>query len=348
MQGGLPLVCKMIKKVLPAVDGELAKWRALAERIPDSELKKQALASIASKRFHCLGGGVYALYPGADFDGTLRFIAAYQTISDYLDNLCDRAGVYDATAFLHLHRAMADALDPDAPMGDYYALYPRGEDDGYLTELVQTCRRLAATLPGGHAAREGMKGLAGLYACLQAYKHMEPEKREESLKAWAEPLAAGYPGISAWEFCAAAGSTLGVFLLFAAAQGPGFGAAEAEAMLGAYFPWVCGLHILLDYFIDADEDREGGDFNFAAYYRDGEECAERLAFFTKRAMAECAGLKFAGFHSTVARGLLALYLSDPKAGGGNRRISREVLRKGGAGAALYRFMCRLLRKTGKL
>lgn len=345
---GLPLICKMIKILMPAVRRELEGWRRLAERIPDPELRAQALASIEKKRFHCLGGGVFALYPNSDFNSAVRFIVAFQTISDYLDNLCDRAGVLDEDAFMQLHLAMADALDPGMPMRDYYLLYPHKNDGGYLTGLVQACREQVEKLPRYETVAQAMRRMVSLYSHLQAHKHIRPDLREGRLEAWAEPLAREYPGISVWEFCAATGSTLAVFLLFTAARDGGFGEREADALLDAYFPWVCALHILLDYFIDAEEDRVGGDFNFTAYYGDAAECADRLSFLTERAMRACAGLKYAGFHRTVVRGLLAMYLSDPKAGAQNKSTRRELLRRGGKTAAIYCELCKTLRIWGKI
>jgi tetraprenyl-beta-curcumene synthase len=194
-----------------------------------------------------------------------------------------------------------------------------------------------------------MKWLVSLYSELQVNKHVHPEDREKKLTRWAAPLAAQYPVISIWEFCAAAGSTLGEFLLFAAAKRPGLAASEADALLDAYFPWVCGLHILLDYFIDAEEDRQGGDFNFTGYYRDAGECAGRLSLFVGQTLLKCSTLRFALFHETVLRGLLAMYLSDRKARSGlNRRISRKLIRCGGGQAVLYWNLCRAMRALGKL
>ena len=55
---------------------------------------RAGLHGIRDKEFHCLGGSVYAPRTGGQRkDDGLRLIVAFQTISDYLDNLCDRTGV---------------------------------------------------------------------------------------------------------------------------------------------------------------------------------------------------------------------------------------------------------------
>ncbi|MBP2646079.1 MAG: hypothetical protein H6Q75_1519, partial [Firmicutes bacterium] len=60
----LVIVLQLVLRVFPLVDRELTHWRQYASRCPSPELKTQALASIASKKFHCQGGSVFSLYPG--------------------------------------------------------------------------------------------------------------------------------------------------------------------------------------------------------------------------------------------------------------------------------------------
>lgn len=348
-KGGLLLIQKMINLVFPEVHHYLDRWRRQALLIPEGTLREQALSSIEKKKFHCQGGGAYALYPTAVTGDAIAFIVAFQTISDYLDNLCDRSGVIDEEAFRQLHLAMADAVDPDVSMHDYYECYPNKDDGGYLDGLVAACRGAVERLPSLVSVKHFLVWLTSLYSELQVRKHVLPTDREEKLSRWASPLAARYPMISVWEFCAATGSTLGIFLLFVAAQRPGLTIAEAEAMLDAYFPWVCGLHILLDYFIDAEEDAQAGDFNFTNYYRNAKECGDRLSLFIGQSLLKCSDLEYPEFHQTVIRGLLAMYLSDRKVKTGRKEpLAKTVVRCGGAKAMVYWELCKVIRKLGKL
>ena len=50
-----------------------------------------------------------------------------------------------------------------------------------------------------------------------------------------------------------------------------------------YFPYVQGLHILLDYFIDQEEDRIGGDLNFCSYYENEQAILDRMKHFVEEA-----------------------------------------------------------------
>ncbi len=345
---GLGLITRFVSHVFPQVDAELATWRQAATRA-EPELARQALASIRDKRFHCQGGGIYSLYPGVDAGRFLKLVVALQTISDYLDNLCDRVGVADEAAFRQLHLAMTDALDLGGGEHDYYLTYPLKNDGGYLAALVAACRRECARLPRYGAVQPAALRLAALYSELQIYKHLDTAVREEKLAAWGGRHLASYPGVTLWEFAAACGSTLGIFMLCALAANPDLTDDEAETACTVYFPWICGLHILLDYFIDLAEDRTHGDLNFVAYYRDGDEIAARLSHFWRQSLDGIGGLAQPAFAVTVVNGLLAMYLSDPKSQAPlERKVKATLLGTAGGYARLLYGLCRLLRSKGTL
>lgn len=340
------LISGFVKKIFPLVDKSLAQWREHASRIPDPVLAKQALASITSKRFHCQGGSIYALYPGADREGMVRFIVAFQTISDYLDNLCDRAGWEEEESFRQLHRAMREALSPELPLSDYYACYPYKNDGGYLAALVETCRECVARFPAYVIVRQEALDFVDLYCDLQSLKHLGRDRREERMIQWANRHLPAKNHISVWEFGAASGSTLGVFMLCAAACRQDLSREEAAQIKKAYFPYICGLHILLDYFIDQAEDRQEGDLNFIFYYRDQQEAEERLGYFLRNALDYASALQQPDFHRAVIKGLLALYLSDEKTQSPLLKGSvRALLGQSGKSCNFLYFICRILRRS---
>jgi tetraprenyl-beta-curcumene synthase len=341
---GLKLVLKFIMNIFPEVDKQLKSWTFLGRTLDDAMLGEQALSSIKSKKFHAQGGSIYALYPNVDPKGAVKFIVSLQTISDYLDNLCDRAGIQDEPSFRQLHLSMLDAVDTGRKMSDYYKYYPYKSDNGYLNKLVEECRSQITKLPSYYLVQDIIKKYVHLYSDLQTYKHLAENIREEQLKTWASYYTRQYPGISCWEFSAAAGSTLGMFMLFAAASDPGLTITEVKNIDYAYFPWICSLHILLDYYIDAQEDFQMGDLNFTYYYKNLKHCEERLSYFLQKSIEHCAPLRHPEFHLTIVRGLLAMYLSDPKASWGlNKLASQNLLLHGGKEIKLYYNMCRLLR-----
>ncbi|KIL36929.1 tetraprenyl-beta-curcumene synthase [Cohnella kolymensis] len=311
-RGPLTLMIRVYRYILPEVRAELKRWRRMAEGIPDPELRKQALDSMNTKQFHCEGGGVYAAANLEQRHVLIPLIVALQTISDYLDNLCDRSTSLDADDFRLLHQSMLDAVTPGAQLSNYYALRSEQEDGGYLQALVLQCRQSIAQLPAYSQVQQHVRDLVQLYADLQVHKHISQTRREKALQAWWEQHCEEYPQLKWNEFAAATGSTLGMFMLFLAATDSSLDARQAASIRESYFPSICGLHILLDYLIDQAEDRMGGDLNFCSYYKDQQMLNERMGRMVESARTAADRLPFGYFHRMIVEGLVALYLSDPK------------------------------------
>nr|WP_184663326.1 tetraprenyl-beta-curcumene synthase family protein [Texcoconibacillus texcoconensis] len=328
---------RIYKQVIPRVHAYLEEWKAFALRIPDEELRKQALLSIETKTFHCEGGAVYGLLAGEKIDDVIRFIVAYQTISDYLDNLCDRSTSMDPYDFRALHESMTHALTPGAPTEDYYRFRAEQEDGGYLQSLVQTCQNTVSALPNYESVRKANLELASYYADLQVYKHIHPDKRVSKLKAWFESNKEHISPMRWYEFGACTGSTLGIFCLTAYAANEDFSPSSVDVIKNGYFPWVQGLHILMDYFIDQEEDKAGGDLNFCFYYEDDEDMIARMQIFAENAEKSIARLPDASFHRLINKGLLAIYLADEKVKRNPtlEKQGKALLRNGGAPSIFF-------------
>ncbi|MCE7791465.1 tetraprenyl-beta-curcumene synthase family protein [Salipaludibacillus sp. CUR1] len=327
------LMYNVYKQVIPAVHEFLDEWRKRAETIPNSELRTQAIMSIESKAFHCEGGAIYALLAGSHFRTAVRFIVAYQTISDYLDNLCDRSTSLDPEDFRTLHQSMLDALTPGASWKNYYELRNDQDDGGYLAALVQTCQDCVKSFRSYSAVQEENLLLAGLYCDLQVHKHVKKEDRMPRLTSWFEKHKRDLPPMAWYEFSASAGSTLGIFCLTAySASHSALKPEKAALIKNGYFPWVQGLHILMDYFIDQEEDREGGDLNFCFYYKNEEEMLKRMEHFFKQAESSLRKLPDHRFHRLINNGLIAIYLADDKVKNDRelKNKGKRLIRSGGA------------------
>ncbi|MDO9573483.1 MAG: tetraprenyl-beta-curcumene synthase family protein [Candidatus Contubernalis sp.] len=343
----LNILARFVTRVFPLVDRELTGWKKYLNSCDSGELKNQALASIRDKRFHCQGGSIYALYIPEKSKDLVPAIVALQTISDYLDNLCDRVDCGQEEAFRELHRSMIEALDPQEKRqeGDYYRFYTLRQDGGYLEKLVEKTSMSLSNFPSYGCVKERCVELISLYGDLQVYKHLDLRIREEKLIRWFESHREKTPEIFWWEFSAAAGSTLGVFMLMAASGEKNLSPKEAKHIHECYFPWICGLHILLDYFIDQQEDQVHQDLNFVNYYVDEKQCGERLGFFLEKSLESASALPRPDFHTLVVKGLLAMYLSDPKVEKqGLLGIARQLMDQAGSDVpGMYRF-CRMLRR----
>ncbi len=339
------LLYRMYRYVKPRLDHTFAHWYNKAQNIPDPELRKQALASMETKRFHCEGGTVYATQVIAHADTLVPLIVAYQTISDYLDNLCDRSTSLDPQDFRQLHYAMQDALVPDAPLRNYYRYRNEKDDGGFLAGLVLECQKQIKKLPSYASIQSKVLELSSLYSDLQVYKHIAHEKREAELLAWWEKYKLLCPQLFWQEFSAVTGSTIGIFALFCLATQPEIDPEHVDALNAAYFPWICGLHILLDYLIDLEEDRIGGDLNFVSYYRSTEEALERLQYFIEQAKASLERLPHPEFHRMIVDGLVAFYLADRKVNRSQPQIyaiSKQLLREASGLASLLFYLNSLL------
>ncbi|HEY5528081.1 MAG TPA: tetraprenyl-beta-curcumene synthase family protein [Thermoleophilia bacterium] len=343
----LTMTAKVFLQVRPQVHEHLQHWVGQARKIPSPELQKQALASIAGKTFHCEGGGIYGLLAGDRYREAIRFIVAYQTISDYLDNLCDRGTSLDPDDFRLLHSSMRHALTPGAKLDDYYRLRDERDDGGYLAGLVMTCQEVLAGLPAYKLIAPHLVELADYYCALQVYKHVRPEERVLLIQTWFDEHKSAFPPMTWYEFSACCGSTLGIFCLAAHACREDCTALLARTTRDAYFPWVQGLHILLDYLIDQDEDRRGADLNFCSYYPDHREMLARLSHFYRQANLSVSALPYTRFHRLINRGLLGIYCADKKVYQQKevRVAARKLVLQGGTEGLFFYLVCWLYRRA---
>jgi len=337
---------KIFLQVLPQVHKHLQHWIDKARKIPSPDLQKQALASIDGNTFHCEGGGIYGLLAGDRYREAIRFIVAYQTISDYLDNLCDRSTSLDPDDFRILHTSMHHALTPRAKLDDYYRFRDEQNDGGYLAALVMTCQEVLAGLPAYNLIAPHLHELADYYCALQVYKHVRREERVPLMQTWFDKQKKTLPPMAWYEFAACSGSTVGIFCLVAHAYHQDCTALLMRNIKDAYFPWVQGLHIMLDYLIDQEEDRRGGDLNFCSYYHDYREMVARLSHFYKQANLSISALPYARFHRLINQGLLGIYCADKKVYRQKevRMVARKLVFLGGGVGLFFYLICWLYRR----
>lgn len=344
------LMAKVYREVFPLVHQELDKWRAKAENIQNPELKSQAMASIRDKTFHCEGGGIMALLSGKQIGQSIRFITAYQTISDYLDNLCDRSTSLDPDDFTMLHQSMKDALTVGAELKNYYRFREDQEDKGYLHDLVKTCQDVLAEIEHYDLIKDHLLELCSYYCDLQVHKHVVEHERVPRLEAWFNDYKSAMPKMEWYEFSACAGSTLGIFCLVSYSVHQDFTKEMAGKIRDSYFPYIQGLHILLDYLIDQEEDLIGGDLNFCTYYPSHSEMMERLEYFIEMADEHLRGIPHENFHRLINRGLLGVYLSDDKVAGQKEigRLAKRLIKASGKTSFFFYINGRAYRKIQKM
>ncbi|MEC2071818.1 tetraprenyl-beta-curcumene synthase family protein [Alkalihalophilus marmarensis] len=333
----IPILMNIYRDVVPTVNRYFNQWIEKAQTIPDDELRSQALDALSKKKFHCEGGGVFGLVARDRFDELIQFIIAYQIMCDYLDNLCDQSDSLDPRDFRALHNALLTALTPGAPLENNYEFRNEQEDGGYLHALIETCQQILSTFPSFEKMQPAMLELSGYYCDLQVYKHVKKEDRIPMLKAWYERHRHKMPEMTWYEFSACTASTLGVYALATYSTKTNMTSETAETIKSGYFPWVQGFHILLDYFIDQEEDIADDELNFLFYYDSEEEMIERFRYFVKRAEESLSTLPDPKFHRMIYQGIIAIYLSDEKVQGNKemKKKSKKMIKTGGLPTLIF-------------
>ncbi|EZH68088.1 hypothetical protein DH09_01515 [Bacillaceae bacterium JMAK1] len=331
------ILMRTYKETIPEVHRQLEHWKTYATSMPDQQLSKQAVWTIDDKDFHCEGGSVLAMLAGGNKEAFIRFLCAYQTICDYLDTLCDKSESQDPEDFRALHDALLDGLTPGAELKDYYRVRGGYDDGGYLHELVKTCQETVQTFPGFVEMQEDMKEVAQYYVDFQVYKHVPEHEREGLLKAFFEEHKDKFPELRWYEFSTAVASTLALYCLAAYAAALPRTKEESKQIKEGYFPWMQGVHIMLDYFIDQEEDFQEQEMNFAAYYESEDEMVERFHFLDRKAEENLRGLPDEEFHRMIKRGLYAIYLSDGKVQGNMemKHAAKRLIQLGGIPTKIF-------------
>jgi tetraprenyl-beta-curcumene synthase len=323
--------CRYWMMVFPQVGRELAHWRERAVEIPDPVLRGLALEA-QRKRGNVEGAAAFAAFvPRSERAAVVRALVAIQCAYDYLDVLAEQAQSDPVAGARGLHRALLDVLDPAPGSGllqpDYYAHYPQREDRGYLAELVETCRSALAGLPSYPSVAAAARRAAERISQFQSLNLNLSEARgeDEAFERWAGTEIPPGTDLRWWEAAAGGGSPLCVYALIAAAADPTLQPGEVKAIENAYFPWIGGLHSLLDHLVDRAQDAACGQRNLIDCYSSTEEAAARMQTLAERAVRASRALPGGRRHMVVLAGMAGYYLSDPESSAaGSREIARGV------------------------
>jgi tetraprenyl-beta-curcumene synthase len=282
-----------------------------ASAIPDPTLRRFALKTHDGKRGNLEGAAAFAAFvrPVSRHDA-VRALVAYQAIFDYLDTLAEQPSNDPIANGRRLNRALLAAIAPDEPHVDYYAHRRQADDGGYLRALIETCRTALTALPSFAAIVKPMRQATERIVVYQSLNHGDGDGRHETFDRWARSVGEAYAQLRWWETGAAAGSTLDLFALIAAAADPVLEPSVAEELRAAYFPWVGALHSLLDSLADYEEDEGAGRRGLINYYGSPEEAADRIATITTEAMSRVGRLPGDPRHTLIVTAMASFYLCD--------------------------------------
>jgi tetraprenyl-beta-curcumene synthase len=336
----LGAIARELTWAVPCVRRELRHWHDVAARIPIAALREEALDALHSKRGQSEGAALFSILPRRRNRSYLRLLVAYQVIWDYLDSVNERSASAGLVNGRQLHLALIDALDPDAPIRDYFAHSPWVDDGGYLRALVETCRECCGQLPAYAAVQPVVLRDAQRAQVLALNHEPDPALRDAALRTWAaQELPNG--GATWFELSGAASAALATFALLALACEESCSDAEIARTHGAYFPWVSASATMLDSYVDQDEDVANGDHVYVAHYATPQGAVSRICELVARAVEELHALRDAETHLVIASCMVGLYLSKDSARMPAMRHSSDRIAQ--AGGALTRALVHVLR-----
>jgi tetraprenyl-beta-curcumene synthase len=326
---------------LRAVTHELDRWRAWAESIPDRLIRADALYVLEHKRTHAHGAALFWTLPSRRNLQLLRVLVAYELIWDFLDNLSERAVAQGQLDGRQLHLAIAEAIEPHAPISDYYRRLPWREDAGYLRALVEACREGCRRLPSFPLVREVAVREARRAQVLAVNHDPDPARRDAALRRWVATEFPGAQPASWWELSGAASAPLAIHALLALAAEPNCRAGDVPRIYAAYFPWISAAMTMLDSYVDQLEDLANGDHSYVSHYADPHRAVRDIRVLVMRSVREACALRDGHRHAVVAGAMIAMYLSKDTAPTPQLRAgTQEFVRAGGS---LTRLLLPLLR-----
>ncbi len=334
---------------LRMVSREVEGWRGRAEQIPDAELRADALKALCTKRGNINGAALFWTLPDRRSGDLLAALVVYEILADFLDCVSERSAGLGIANGRQLHLALVEALDPQAPISDYYRHLGSTDDGGYARGLVESCRAHTMVLDGYEEVRPFLSRAARLSSVLPINHELDPARREQALQEWDRDRAAEHgerlcvlTARQAWyERTAGASAWLTVLAMLALAaergHDPGAVAQTYEAYLGAIAP----AGAMLDSYGDVAEDAAGGEHSYISHYPSMELAIERVGELIRGGRQAAGALPGGARHDLIVACLVAFYLAKDATRAGDLREDRRALRR--AGGPLVRLLLPVLR-----
>ncbi len=326
---------------LRAVSREVARWRAHAAAIPDSDLRHAALHALDAKRGHIDGAAMFWTLPRRRNPVLLRTLVAYELLQDFLDGVSEDGGALGPQRGASLYAALGDALDVVRAPSEYFAVLPECDDGGYISALVEACRTGCRTLPSYEAVRPLLLQEVDRAEVLLLNHEPQAAVRQAALRRWAAEHFGDAADLPWHESTAAASGWITTHALLAVAAWPSATPAEAATVHAAYFPWLALTLTLLDGYADLFDDAATGSHSYLSYYADEAVAAARLAGCIHEAASAVRAVPDGERHAVLLACMIALYLSKDSARTRERRATTAAIAS--AGGTLTQLLLPVLR-----
>jgi tetraprenyl-beta-curcumene synthase len=328
---------------LRGVSREVSRWREQAAAIPNPELRADALAALSRKRGSIDGAALFWILPDRRCGDLLKVLVAYEVLADYLDCVNERGAARGAKNGRQLHLALVEALEPGAPISDYYRYHSSDEDGGYARALVCTCRSGCELLPSYSAVKPFLMRAAGHSGVLGLNHEPDPERREQVLREWADDQIPAHPVDQVptrpdehwYERSAGSSAWVGVLAMLALAAKPGRAIGgclrddEVARTYNAYTNWIAPAGAMLDSFADIAEDAASGEHSYVEHYPSMAVATDRIGELVSQSLREARALPDGARHSLLISSMIAFFLSKDAARVPELRASARELRRAG-------------------
>lgn len=301
-------------------------WRRRANLISDPELRSIALEAQRSKSGNLECAAVFAVCAPRKWRRSLTdLLVTFQAVYDYVDLLAEQPSADPIANGHQLHQALLAIVDPDNPPQDYYARGRHRHDDGYLQEMIDVCGGGLWRLPSFSAVRPALREHVRRMVSFQSFNHGDSDGNHDAFVHWARSETPPDGPLHWWEIAAAAGSSLPVLALMAAASEPDLSLPSGAAIENAYFPWIASLNTLLDSLVDQSEDSTPRQNMLLSHYCTSTHAAQRICTIAERAASEARGLPHGSRHAVILAAMIAFYLSNPEAQSPAARTAAQLI-----------------------
>ena len=299
--------------VAPEVHRQLARWRRRAELIDDHALRALALTKLAEESFNAeLAATLATLVARPQRREAIEAIVTLEVLFDFLDGLTESATSADEPDGQRLSRSFTDAVTLAAEPCNHYYAFHRGDDGGYLDELVAAVRLALARLPATARLEDLLLAAARRSGEAQLQIHAAGTVRDAELERWAREQAVESPRQWRELLAGAASSVLCVHALIATAADPD-STHEQAAQIDRAYRWISALPTVLDSLVDRQLDARSGRVGYVALYDSSDELAVRLSEVAATAIDRARKAPNTAHHVMTLVGIVAFYSSAPTA-----------------------------------
>jgi hypothetical protein len=310
---------------LRLVNDDQARRRARAALIPDPTFREDALVGLRAKRSVTNGAAFFWTLPRARHPELHRLLLAFQTLANLLDVISERDARESGRRPMPWVRAIEDAVRPHEPPSR--PVHPH--DDGYIAELVTSCRQGCLELPAFACVSEVLAREARRARALDLEHDPHVARRHDGLRAFARRHFDD-TDLTWFELTAGASSMLTIIVTLVLAADPRTTQDHAVEAVRAY-RLIGTLSALLDNYIDQLEDQEEWVNNYLGLYGSTEEAVGRIGVLIERALAEAGALPDGERHVVLVASMVAMFLTSRSATRGRARSDTyQLIGHGGA------------------